>query len=160
MKRRLPPGFKMYNNTPPKDNTLLELLIISLICFCLGFAFFINPKSEPQIESEPSMETFEQYPLQAWQSVDVNNGECVKVRYRVQKENTRLYMINSKGKLVHQTPLSLDPYKNKDRIETYVWKLYRTEWSSQIPPGEYQIIVGTDYDRSPTRNLNIEIDIQ
>ena len=46
------------------------------------------------------------------------------------------------------------------RIETYVWKLYRTEWTSKIPPGEYQIMVGTDYDKDPTRNLNIEIDIQ
>ena len=68
-------------------------------------------------------------------------------------------MVNSQGKRVHASPLSLDPYKNKERIETYVWKLYRTEWSSKIPPGEYQIIVGTDYDKSPTRNLNIEIDI-
>ena len=78
----------------------------------MGFAFFINPKSEPQIESEPSMETFEQYPLQAWQTTDINGGDCVKIRYKVQKENTRLYMINSQGKKVHAAKscnyLSLD----------------------------------------------------
>ena len=70
-------------------------------------------------------------------------------------------MINQKGKKVHMTPLSFDPKTDgRERIETNVWKLYRTEWTSKIAPGEYQIIVGTDYDKDPTRNLNIEIDIE
>tara|TARA_Y100001937_G_C7037734_1_gene293151 strand:- start:83 stop:532 length:450 start_codon:yes stop_codon:yes gene_type:complete len=147
-------------NYKTQNEELLELILIGAICFVLGFAFFYDyGDGEPNTKSEPSMDVFEQYPLQAWQTTDVTGGDCIKIRYRVQKDNTRLYMINSKGKLVHQQPLSLDRYKDRDRVETYVWKLYRTEWSSQIAPGEYQIIVGTDYDRSPTRNLNIEIDI-
>ena len=149
------------NQYKTRTEELIEVFLVGAICFVLGFAFFFDyGEGEPEIDSEPSMEIFNQYPLQAWQSTDINGGDCVKIRYRVQKENTRLYMINSKGKLVHRAPLSIDPYKDgRDRIETYVWKLYRTEWSSQIPSGEYQIIVGTDYDRGPTRNLNIEIDI-
>ena len=75
-------------------------------------------------------------------------------------EIRRKMAINSKGKMVHQQPISYDPFRDgRDRIETYVWKLYRTEWTSQIPPGEYMIIVGTDYDKSPTRNYHIEVDI-
>ena len=150
------------NKYKTKNEELIEIGLIIAICFVLGFVFFYDNDTivEPDISSEPSMEIFNQYPLQAWQTTDINNGDCIKVRYRVQKENTRLYMINTKGKIVHKQPISIDPYKDdRDRIETYVWKLYRTEWSSQIPPGEYQIIVGTDYDNSPTRNLNIEIDV-
>ena len=155
-----PKGFKVYSNEPTKDNTLLELVLVTLICFCLGFAFFYNPKSESQNETEPSIEEFYRYPLQAWQTTDVHGGDCVKIKYKIQKENTRLYMYNSQGKMVHMSPISLDPFKDgRERIETYVWKLYRTEWTSQTAPGEYQIVVGTDYDRKPFRNLNIEIDI-
>ena len=150
----------MYSNEPTQDNTLLELVLTTLICFCLGFAFFYNPKSESPNETEPSIEEFYKYPLQAWQTTDIHGGDCVKIKYKIQKENTRLYMYNSQGKIVHMSPISLDPFRDgRERIETYVWKLYRTEWTSQTAPGEYQIVVGTDYDRKPVRNLNIEIDI-
>jgi len=149
------------NQYKTKNEELIEVFLIGAICFVLGFAFFFDyEEGEPVIDSEPSMEIFNQYPLQVWQSVDVNNGDCIKVRYRVSKENTRLYMRNTDGKLVHQQPISLDPYRDgRDRIETYTWKLYRTEWSSQIPPGEYQIIVGTDYSKQAANNLNVIIDI-
>ena len=143
------------------DLTLSELLLIAAICFTLGFVVFFNGDDEPHsVTTEPSMEDFEWFPLQAWQTTDISGGDAVKIRYRVEKENTRLYMINSKGKIVHQQPISFDPFRDgRDRIETYVWKLYRTEWTSQIAPGEYMIIVGTDYDKSPTRHYHIELDI-
>ena len=143
------------------DLTLSELLLIAAICFTLGFVVFFNGDDEPHsVTTEPNMEDFEFFPLQAWQTTDISGGDAVKIRYRVEKENTRLYMINSKAKLVHQQPISYDPFRDgRDRIETYVWKLYRTEWTSQIPPGEYMIIVGTDYDKSPTRHYHIELDI-
>ena len=143
------------------DLTLSELLLISAICFTLGFVVFFNGDDEPHsVTTEPNMEDFELFPLQAWQTTDISGGDAVKIRYRVEKENTRLYMINSKGKIVHQQPISFDPFRDgRDRIETYVWKLYRTEWTSQIAPGEYMIIVGTDYDKSPTRHYHIELDI-
>ena len=143
------------------DLTLSELLLIAAICFTLGFVVFFNGDDEPHsVTTEPNMEDFEFFPLQAWQTTDISGGDAVKIRYRVEKENTRLYMINSKGKIVHQQPISFDPFRDgRDRIETYVWKLYRTEWTSQIAPGEYMIIVGTDYDKSPTRHYHIELDI-
>ena len=149
------------SNYKTQNEELLEIILIGAICFTIGFTFFWGPSEDVvDTNNEPTMKEFNQYPLQAWQTLDINGGDAVKVRFRVQKDNTRLYMINSKGKTVHMTPLSYDRYKDRDRIETYVWKLYRTEWSSQIPAGEYQIIVGSDYDKSPTRNLNIEIDVE
>ena len=102
------------NKYKTKNEELLELGLIGAICFVLGFVFFYDNDTivEPDIDSEPSMEIFNQYPLQAWQTTDINNGDCIKVRYRVQKENTRLYMINTKGKIVHKQPISFDPYKD------------------------------------------------
>ena len=145
-----------------KNEELLEIILIGAICFVLGFVvFFRGGDDEPILKSsEPSMGNFDLFPLQAWQTTDRDGGNAVKIRYRVEKENTRLYMINSKGRVVHKQPISFDPFTDgRDRIETYTWKLYRTEWTAQIPPGEYMIIVGTDYDRNPTRNFHIEIDI-
>ena len=137
---------------------ILEIILISAIGITLGFVLF--SKDEPIKVNEPQLENFDEYPLTAWQTTDRKGGECVKVKYRVQKDNTRLYMYNSNGKKVHQQPISLSPHKDgRDRVETYVWKLYRTEGTDKIPPGEYLIIVGTDYDKSQSRNLTIEIDI-
>jgi|TARA_Y100000114_G_C11740000_1_gene318386 hypothetical protein len=145
-----------------KDLTPIELILISAICFTLGFVIFFRGSDEPQsVISEPSMEDFDFFPLQAWQTTDKDGGEAIKIKYKVEDENTRLYMINTKGKVVHKQPISLDPFRDgRERIETYVWKLYRTEWTAQIAPGEYQIIVGTDYDKSTTRNYHMEIDVQ
>jgi len=145
-----------------QNEEIIEIVLIGAICFVLGFViFFRSGDDEPVLRtSEPTMEDFDYFPLQAWQTTDINGGDAVKIRYRVEKENTRLYMYNAKGKMVHKQPLSFDPFKDgRDRIETYVWKLYRTEWTPQIAPGEYVIIVGTDYDRSQTRHYHMEIDI-
>ena len=140
-------------------NTFLELALISAICFVLGFIVFYD-NSETQTQNEPIVEQFDDYPLIAWQTTDKDGKECVKVKYRVLKEKTRLYMYNSDGKKVHHQPISLSPHKDgRDRVETYVWKLYRTEWTDKIPPGEYLIIMGTEFDRSQSRNLTFEIDI-
>ena len=140
-------------------NDILEFILFGLIAVTLGCVFFNN--DEPiKVQSEPSIQDFNEYPLQAWQTLDKKGGECVKVRYRVEKNKTRLYMINANGKKVLTQPISLSPHRDgRDRVETYVWKLYRTEWTDKIPPGEYLIIVGTDYDKSQSRNLTIEIDI-
>ena len=139
--------------------TFLELGLISAICFVLGFILYYDG-TETQLQNEPQVENFDEYPLIAWQDLDRQGGECVKVKYRVQKQKTRLYMYNAQGKKVHTQPISLNPYKDgRDRVETYVWKLYRTEWTDKIPPGEYLIIVGTDFDKSQSRNLTLEIDI-
>ena len=103
------------------------------------------------------MESFDEFPLVAWAAYDSKGGPCVRVRYEVKRKNTRLYMFDDNGKLVHQTPLALSPFKDgRVRTETYVWKLYRTEWSSQIDPGYYTIVVGTTHDK---RGIGTEIEV-
>ena len=60
-------------------------------------------------------------------------------------------MVDRYGVIVHKQPISLSPYGDgRERIETYVWKLYRTEWMMMV------MEVGTDYDK---RGKSIEIDI-
>ena len=44
----------------------------------------------------------------------------------------------------------------RERTETYVWKLYRTEWTSDIDAGYYTIVVGTDHDK---RGIGTEIEV-
>jgi len=138
---------------------ILELTIGGLIMVTLGFVFFRD--SEPtKIQKEPTIDDFYEFPLQAWQTTDLQGGDCIKIRYMVTKPNTRLIMINSEGVRVHMQPISLSPRNGEDRIEVYVWKLYRTEWTDKISPGEYLVIVGTDHDRRPSKsNLSIEVDV-
>ena len=143
-----------------KDDSL-ELILLGLIMVTLGFVYFKS--DEPiKVQKEPSIEEFDDYPLQVWQTTDLKGGDAVKIRYRVDRKNTRLIMINADGKRVHQQPISLSPYRDgRDRVETYVWKLYRTEWTDKISPGEYLVVVGTDYDkRGSYPNLTAEIDIK
>ena len=138
---------------------ILELTIGGLIMVTLGFVFFRD--SEPtKVQKEPTINDFYEFPLQAWQTTDLQGGDCMKIRYMVTKPNTRLIMINSQGVRVHMQPISLSPRNREDRIEVYVWKLYRTEWTDKISPGEYLVIVGTDHDRRPSKsNLSIKVDV-
>ena len=138
---------------------ILELVLGGLIIVTLGFVFF-NTGEPSKVQKEPTIDDFYEFPLQAWQTTDLQGGECIKIRYMVTKPKTRLIMLNSAGIRVHMQPISLSPRKDEDRIETYVWKLYRTEWTDKISPGEYLIIVGTDHDRRPSKtNLSIEVDV-
>ncbi len=138
---------------------LLEIILFGLIMVTLGLVFFRS--DEPvKVQKEPTIDSFYEFPLQAWQSKDLQGGDCMKVRYMVTKPNTRLIMINSDGVRVHMQPISLSPRRGEDRIETYVWKLYRTEWTDKISPGEYLIIVGTDHDRRPSKtNPSLKVDV-
>ena len=79
-------------------NTFLELALISAICFVLGFIVFYD-NSDTQTQNEPIVEQFDDYPLYAWQTTDKDGGECVKIKYRVLREKTRLYMSNSNGEI-------------------------------------------------------------
>ena len=70
-------------------NDILEFILFGLIAVTLGFVFFNN--DEPiKVQSEPSIQDFNEYPLQAWQTLDKKGGECVKVRLRVEKNRTGL----------------------------------------------------------------------
>ena len=138
---------------------ILELVLGGLIIVTLGFVFF-NSDEPTKVQKEPGIDSFYDFPLQAWQTTDLKGGDCIKIRYMVDKPKTRLIMINAAGSRVHMQPISLSPRKGEDRIEVYVWKLYRTEWTDKISPGEYLIIVGTDLDRRPSKsNLSLKVDI-
>ena len=133
----------------------LELGLITAIVIVVGLILFQRDEVNAEIQ-KPSMETFYDFPLQAWFDTD-KGGDVIKVRYLVERYKTKLYMIDKYGKIVHKQPISLSPYESgRERIETYVWKLYRTEWTDRIGAGEYGIVVGTDYDH---RGISIEIDI-
>ena len=132
----------------------VELGLITAIIVVVGFILF-QPKVVHE-DSKPTLENFYEFPLQAWLDED-KGGDVVKVRYLVDRMKTKLYMVDRYGVIVHKQPISLSPYGDgRERIETYVWKLYRTEWTDRIGAGEYAIIVGTDYDK---RGKSIEIDI-
>ena len=132
----------------------LELGLTAAIIVVVGFVLF-QPK-DIQEDTKPTMESFYEFPLQAWMDTD-KGGDVVKVRYLVDRMKTKLYMVDRYGVIVHKQPISLSPYGDgRERIETYVWKLYRTESRDRSGAGEYAIIVGTDYDK---RGKSIEIDI-
>jgi hypothetical protein len=139
------------------DDKIKEYLLYFGIFSCLMFVLLRpDPNSVPKI-TPPSMEEFDEVPIVAWRAYDRKGGPCIKIRYKVQRDKTRLYMFAESGKLVHQTPLALDRFKDgRERTETYVWKLYRTEWTSDIDPGYYTIVVGTDHDK---RGIGTEIEV-
>ena len=126
----------------------IEFGLITAIIVVVGFILL-----QPDItyeDEKPSMESFYDFPLQAWLDED-KGGDVVKVRYLVDRMKTKLYMVDKYGVIVHKQPISLSPYADgRERIETYVWKLYRTEWTDRIGAGEYAIIVGTDFDQRGT----------
>jgi len=138
-------------------NVLKELGLVLGILFFVGYVIFgPDPDTIPKVKT-PTMENFDDHPIVAWSAFDRTGGVCVKVRYKIQRNKTKLFMFDSLGTLVHQTPLQLSPYKDgRERVETYVWKLYRTEWSDYIEPGLYSIIVGTQFDK---RGIGTEVEI-
>jgi hypothetical protein len=134
----------------------LEYGLITAIVVVLGFVFFKEDDLPIQVE-RPSHAEFLIYPVDAWQTTDKQGGECVKIRYLVENDKTKLYMVDRNNKVVHSQPITLSPYKDgRERIETYVWRLYRTEWTDRIGPGQYQIIVGTLHEK---KGLGLEIEI-
>ena len=139
------------------DDKIKELLLYFGIFGCLMFVLLRpDPNEVPKVKP-PSMLEFDEHPIVAWTAYDRKGGPCVKVRYEVKRKETKLFMFSESGKLVHQTPISLSPHRDgRKRIETYTWKLYRTEWSSHIEPGFYTVVVGTKYDK---RGIGTEIEV-
>ena len=130
------------------DTDFLEKLLVVLICIVLSLAYLIKPKEEVKEEFTINEDSFEIFPLMAWKSThekwDGKEGDIVKIKYRVTRNNTRLWIYNTNtGKLVHEQPLIRDPWSDgRHRDFTYVWKLYKTERTQYIPSGEYEIRVG------------------
>ena len=65
------------------------------------------------------------------------------------------------GNIVHKTPFSVNPYSEESnkptKIYSYVWKLYKSQRSREILPGDYEIIIGTKINSSNNYYLDIEI---
>ena len=108
------------------------------------------------VSNVPSEEAFYQYPLVAWQTEN-KDGDIVKIKYLVEEENTKVRVYDSQGEKVHEQPFDLDRHRDgSERIMTYNWKLYKTEWSQDIYPGIYTITVGTVYQETG-RTIEIEV---
>ena len=130
----------------------VEYILIGLIMIVLGVMFF---NKEDVIVTERvyvGEEEFAQYPLVAWQDThekwDGKQGDIVKIKYRVKQSETKLWMYNREtGKLVHEQSLVRNPKKDgTPRDLTYVWKLYKSERSQYIPPGDYDIVRGGPFE--------------
>ena len=131
-----------------------------LIC-AIGLVLFfiisdIGNTEASSVSNIPSDELFYEYPLVAWQTEN-KDGDIVKIKYLVEEENTKVRVYDSQGKKVHEQPFDLDRHRDgRERIMTYNWKLYKTEWSQNIVPGTYTITVGTVYQETG-RTIEIEV---
>ena len=148
----------MVNTMNEKDKNIWKET--GLIC-AIGLVLFLTISDIGNIEvgsvsNIPSEEAFYQYPLVAWQTEN-KDGDIVKIKYLVEEENTKVRVYDSQGKKVHEQPFDLDRHRDgRERIMTYNWKLYKTEWSQNIVPGTYTIIVGTVYQETG-RSIDIVV---
>ena len=130
----------------------LEKIIIGLIFLTLSLTFILSPKDELKQEFKIDKNTFESFPLIAWKTThekwDGAWGDIVKIKYRVTRSNTKLWIYDVEtGVLVHEQPIDRDPWSDgRYRDFTYVWKLYKTERTKNIPSGQYEIVVGSRYE--------------
>ena len=129
------------------DADRLEKIIIALIFLTLSVTFIFKPGDKVEEEIVIDEDTYENFPLVAWKSThrkwDGNQGDVVKIKYRVTKSNTKLWVYDTKtNNLVHEQSIVRHPGSDgKPRDFTWVWKLYKTERTRYIPPGEYEIVV-------------------
>ena len=134
------------------DTEVVERIIIALIFLTISLTFIFKPEEKVKEEFVINEDSFNMFPLMAWKSThekwDGKEGDIVKIKYRVTTSNTKLWIYNTEtGKLVHEQPLIRDPWPDgRHRDFTYVWKLYKTERSQYIPPGEYEIRIGGLYE--------------
>ena len=148
----------MVNNMNEKDKNIVKetglIVAIGLVLFfIISDADIIDRQN---VSNVPSEEAFYQYPLVAWQTEN-KDGDIVKIKYLVEEENTKVRVYDSQGKKVHEQPFDLDRHRDgRERIMTYNWKLYKTEWSQDIYPGIYTITVGTVYQETG-RTIEIEV---
>ena len=129
------------------DKTLLEWILIASIGVILVFTF-IDFGDKPTKE-EVIMESFdyEAFPLVAWfdteEKWDGSMQHVVKIKYRVFDHNSRIWIYDINGSVVHKQPYDRDPKDDgTPRDFTYSWRLYKSEWSDAIQSGDYTITMG------------------
>ena len=148
------------------SSTTLEYILVLGIFLMLSITFFFDP--EPETFNTGfiiNQEEYEKHPIIAWQDThekwNGKEGDIVKIKYRVFRHEAKLWMYDrNTGRLVHEQYLIKGPLNNgKARDVTYVWKLYKSERSEYIPPGEYDIVIGGAYEPiSLTGKLMITIE--
>ena len=133
------------------DSDFLERVFIVLIFIVLSLAYLTKPEEVVKEEFTINEDSFNIFPLMAWKSThekwDGKEGDIVKIKYRVTRSNTKLWIYDTKTtELVHEQSIIRDPWPDgRHRDFTYVWKLYKTERSQHIPPGNYEIRIGNLY---------------
>ena len=144
------------------ETTLPEKIVIVLTIAVLAFVY--APRKERVVDNTPIIgKEFEDYPLLAWEDTQKKwNGEqgnIVKIKYRVFNEDTFIQVVDSEGQLVHVQPFERSPWGDgRYRDFTYTWMLYYTEdYGDDIPPGEYQIQVCYKYSINIDMTLDITI---
>ena len=145
-----------------KDATIQEKIVIVLIAVVIVFVYW--PVDEQVVDDTPIIgQEFEEYPLIAWKSTQKKwngqQGNIVKIKYRVTQDKTFIQVLDDKGKVVHKQPIQRSPWDDgRSRDFTYVWMLYDTEdYGDEISPGEYQIQVCHKYSRNVDMVLDITI---
>ena len=146
------------------DKTTLEWILIASISVVLVFTF-VDFGDAPTKE-EVIMESFdyEDFPLVAWfdteEKWDGSMQHVVKIKYRVFNHNSRIWIYDINGSVVHKQPYDRDPKDDgTPRDFTYSWRLYKSEWSDAIQSGDYTIRMGFgDPDTGDSqRKINITI---
>jgi len=129
----------------------IEIVLFGLIMVVLGITYFGDDEVVEGVQKPiVSQEEFDEYPLYAWKSThekwNGKIGDIVKIRYRVKSSNTKIWVIDSNFKVVHEQSVKRDPRPDgTPRDFTGTWKLYKSERTQYIEPGDYTIIVGGMY---------------
>ena len=129
------------------DKTILEWILIASIGVILVFTFvdFGDEPTKEEVIIDGS--GYEDFPLMAWRSTeekwDGSEQPVVKIKYRVFDHNSRIWVYDEYGYVVHKQPYDRDPSDDgTPRDFTYSWRLYESEWSDEIEPGDYTITMG------------------
>ena len=134
----------------------LEIVLFGLIMVVLGITYFGDDEAVESVQKPiVSQEEFDEYPLYAWKDThetwNGKIGDIVKIRYRVKNSNTKIWVIDSNFTVVHEQSVKRDPKPDgTPRDFTWTWKLYKSERTQYIEPGDYKIIVGGMYKPTST----------
>ena len=140
-----------------------EYLLILGIIFSLVYVFW--PISE--LEETIPVVSVEEEPIQVWKEthkkLNGDMGDILKIKYKIDKDNTKLWIRDlNTGRMVHEQPFSMSPYPDshnkQSRVNIYIWKLYDGEHGNKyVPPGDYEICVGTSINSSENYYLEITL---
>ena len=126
---------------------MLDKILIGLIAITLLYIFY--PKDDGEIKKEVIIDemAYEDFPLIAWfdteEKWDGSIQPIVKIKYRVFDHNSRIWIYDINGSVVHKQPYDRDPKDDgTPRDFTYSWRLYKSEWSDAIQSGDYTITMG------------------